>query len=85
MSNKVSQEPILAKEPKISTQSKKQEKSKKVVKKIVKSRRRTSLTEFATTNNLRPEVTAGFKAWLRGELFHFDEDWVTLFEQYKQR
>lgn len=52
---------------------------------IVKSRRRTSLDEFATLNNLRPEVKAGFRAWLQGNNFHFDNEWSELFEKYKNR
>ena len=31
------------------------------------------------------EVKAGFKAWLKGQYFHFDEEWKTLFEQYSNR
>lgn len=52
---------------------------------ISKSRKRTSLEEFAITNNLRPEVKAGFKAWLKGEYFHFDNEWNELYTQYKNR
>lgn len=52
---------------------------------FVKSRRRTSLSEFATVNNLRPEVQAGFSAWLKGDIFHFDEDWTELYEKYENR
>jgi len=50
-----------------------------------KSRKRTSLDEFAAVNNLRPEVKAGFRAWLKGQYFHFEEEWKTLFEQYSDR
>ena len=50
-----------------------------------KSRRRTSLDEFATINNLRPEVKAGFKAWLKGQYFHFDSEWEELYKEYKNR
>lgn len=50
-----------------------------------KSRKRTSLDEFAAVNNLRPEIKAGFKAWLNGQYFHFDEEWNKLFEQYSDR
>ena len=50
-----------------------------------KSRKRTSLQEFAYVNKLRPEILAGFKAWLNGENFHFDDEWKTLFEQYRNR
>lgn len=52
---------------------------------FVKSRRRTSLEEFALTQNIRPEIQAGFKAWLKGDNFHFDEEWDTLFESYTNR
>lgn len=52
---------------------------------ISKSRRRTSLEEFSLVKNLRPEVQAGFKAWLRGQYFHFDEEWETLYENYTNR
>lgn len=52
---------------------------------ISKSRKRTSLEEFSVVNNLRPEVKAGFKAWLKGEYFHFDPEWEELFEEYKNR
>lgn len=61
------------------------EKSTKSVPTISKSRRRTSLQEFSVTHNLRPEVKAGFKAWLRGEYYHFDSEWDDLFKQYKNR
>ena len=50
-----------------------------------KSRKRTSLQEFAFVNNLRPEILAGFKAWLHGELFHFDDEWKELFNKYQNR
>ena len=50
-----------------------------------KSRKRTSLDEFAITHNLRSEVKAGFKAWLHGELFHFDAEWESLFDKYNNR
>lgn len=56
-----------------------------VEKTISKSRKRTSLDEFAIVNGLRPEVKAGFRAWLRGQYFHFDEEWKELFEKYKNR
>lgn len=52
---------------------------------FTKSRRRTSLEEFALVKNLRPEVKAGFKAWLKEQYFHFDEEWETLFENYTNR
>lgn len=52
---------------------------------VVKSRRKTSLSEFAMIKNLRPEVIAGFKVWLNGELFHFDAEWDELLEKYQNR
>lgn len=52
---------------------------------FVKSRRRTSLDEFALTKNIRPEIQAGFKAWLKGDNFHFDEEWNILFDNYTNR
>ena len=56
------------------------------VKKIIsKSRKKTSLNEFALVNNLRPEIKAGFKAWLKGEYYHFDNEWKELFEKYTNR
>lgn len=70
----VEQKPILTEEQ---TASK--------VKTTVKSRRRTSLSEFAAVKNLRPEITAGFKAWLKNDLFHFDEEWDELFNKYINR
>lgn len=85
MSDKISQKPIISKEPKKSTQVKTRQKAKSNQPQIVKSRRKTSLDEFAQSSNLRPEIKAGFKAWLRGKIFQFDEDWITLFEQYKNR
>lgn len=50
-----------------------------------KSRKRTSLQEFAFVNNLRPEILAGFKAWLNGDLFHFEDEWKKLFNKYQNR
>lgn len=52
---------------------------------FVKSRKRTSLDEFAIIHNLRPEMKAGFKVWLKGKLFHFDDEWETLFKNYTNR
>lgn len=52
---------------------------------FVKSRKRTSLDEFAITHRLRPEMKAGFKVWLKGELHHFDDEWETLFKNYTNR
>lgn len=50
-----------------------------------KSRRKTSLEEFSLVNNLRPEVKAGFRAWLKGQYFHFDDEWNELYKKYKNR
>lgn len=50
-----------------------------------KSRRRVSLDEYAIVNEMRPEVKAGFNAWLKGDIFHFDEEWDELFAAYKNR
>lgn len=58
---------------------------KKTTTSIRKSRRKTSIEEFALTKNLRPEFVAGFKAWLKGQYFHFDEEWEKLYEEYKNR
>lgn len=50
-----------------------------------KSRKRTSLEEFAKVNKLRSEIKAGFKVWLKGQYYHFDDEWKRLFEEYKNR
>lgn len=52
---------------------------------IVKSRKRTSLEEFAHRKHIRPEIKAGFKAWLRGQNFAFDNEWEQLFIDYNNR
>lgn len=52
---------------------------------ISKSRKRTSLDEFAAVNNLRPEIKAGFKVWLQGQVFHFENEWRELYEKYMNR
>ena len=52
---------------------------------IEKSRARVSFEEFNLTSGLRPEFSAGFKAWLKEDLFHFDEEWEELLTQYKNR
>lgn len=52
---------------------------------ITKSRRRTSLEEFALVKNMRPEIKAGFKVWLNGQYFHFDSEWEELYKQYQNR
>lgn len=79
--DQVEQKPILTKGS--SVKEVKEVKSKKRV--VPKSRRRTSLDEFAVVNNLRAEVKAGFKVWLEGNLFHFDDEWMQLFEDYQNR
>lgn len=58
---------------------------KKTTTSVRKSRRKTSIEEFTMTKNLRPEFVAGFKAWLKGQYFHFDEEWEELYEKYKNR
>lgn len=50
-----------------------------------KSRRKVSLDEFAMVNSLRIEEKSGFKRWLQGEYFHFDDEWEQLYKSYKQR
>lgn len=50
-----------------------------------KSRKRTSLREFAARQQLRPEVLAGFRVWLKGEEYHFDSEWDTLYNEYMNR
>lgn len=84
MSKSVTQSTILNTDIK-SNASDTAKKSTKNVKTISKSRKRTHLDEFSLVNNLRPEVKAGFKAWLNGENFHFDQEWEKLFEEYKNR
>lgn len=91
-SKKVTQQPILntdvestAPETTIEEPIKEVSVAEQPKKPFVKSRRRTSLDEFAVVNQLRPEVKAGFKAWLKGQYFHFDEEWKTLFENYQNR
>lgn len=89
MTKKVTQKPILDTDVKSKTATESiasdihEESTDK--KSFVKSRRRTSLSEFAVVNNLRPEVQAGFKAWLKGENYHFDEEWSELYETYMNR
>ena len=58
---------------------------KKTNKPIVKSRKRASLKEFATKTRMRREVLAGFRAWLRTDQFHFDDEWQELLTQYNNR
>ena len=53
--------------------------------KFRKSRKRTSLNEFAIVNDIRPEVIAGFRIWLKGDDFHFDDEWDVLFQEYMNR
>lgn len=52
---------------------------------IVKSRKRTSLDEFAHRTRMRPEIKAGFRAWMRGQHFAFDNEWEQLFNDYNNR
>ena len=52
---------------------------------VVKSRKKTSLTEFALVKKLRPEILAGFKVWLGDKRFCFDEEWDDLFNKYVNR
>ena len=52
---------------------------------IVKSRKRTSLTEFIAKKHMHSGVAAGFKAWLRGRMFAFDDEWEQLFNDYNNR
>lgn len=52
---------------------------------FVKSKRRTSFDEYILINSIRPEIAAGFKVWLKGELFHTDGEWNKIFEDYKNR
>lgn len=54
-------------------------------KSIVKSRKRTSLDEFAHRTRMRPEIKAGFRAWMRGQHFAFDNEWEQLFNDYNNR
>lgn len=56
-----------------------------VIEDFQKSRKRTSLKEFAVSKNMRPEIKAGFKAWLGDRLHNFDEDWEKLLHQYENR
>lgn len=81
MAKAVTQKPIL----KSDVESTAPETKKKTTTPIRKSRRKTSIEEFALTKNLRPEFVAGFKAWLNGQYFHFDEEWEKLYENYKNR
>ena len=81
MAKAVTQKPIL----KSDVESTAPETKKKTTTSIRKSRRKTSIEEFALTKNLRPEFVAGFKAWLKGQYFHFDEEWEKLYENYKNR
>lgn len=89
---KVKQTPILDTETKITAPennavSNKETKTTTSAKKntVKKSRRRTSLDEFAITKGLRPEVKAGLKTYLKGETFHFDEDWDKIYNEYRNR
>lgn len=62
--------------------------TKTPVKDTYKSKRKTPLKEFAFENDLRPEITAGFRVWLEQSgksEFHFDSEWTTLLDEYKNR
>lgn len=48
-------------------------------------KRLTTLKEFVMDLHLRPEEYAGFKAWLRGRKCATDEEWASLYAQYKGR
>lgn len=52
---------------------------------VVKSRKRTSLEEFAHRKHMRPEIKAGFKVWLHGQNFAFDNEWEQLYINYNNR
>ena len=52
---------------------------------VGKSRKRTSFEEFCVVNRIRPEIKAGFRIWLKGNYFHFDDEWARLYTQYKNR
>ena len=78
LSKNVTQQPILNTDVKSTA-------PEAIKKPVRKSRRKTSLDEFAIVNNIRPEVKAGFKSWLKGENFHFDSEWSELFKQYQNR
>ena len=52
---------------------------------VIKSRKKTSLKEFAMTRHIRPEVKAGFKVWLKGDYYHFESEWDKLFSDYVNR
>lgn len=82
MAKAVSQKPILKSDVESTAP---ETTKKKTTTPIRKSRRKTSLEEFALTKNLRIEFVAGFKAWLKGQYFHFDEEWEELLKKYKNR
>ena len=69
----------------VSSDNSKNVKTPKTTKSIVKSRKRTSLDEFAHRIHLRPEIKAGFKAWLKGTYFAFDNEWEQLYYDYTNR
>ena len=50
-----------------------------------KSRQRTSFKEFVIRKKLRPEVRAGFKVWLKGQMHFFDNEWEQKFNEYIHR
>lgn len=53
--------------------------------KPIKSRRRTSFKEFTLKKELRPEVIAGFRVWLKGTMFLFDDEWEQKYNEYCNR
>lgn len=61
---------------------------KKTTEVFEKSRQRTSFVEFMLMKNVREEVQAGFKIWLKYNdkgYFHFDNEWEELFKEYSER
>lgn len=50
-----------------------------------KSRRLTTLAEFAADKHLRPEEQAGFRAWLHGTKCASDDEWEDLLTRYRTR
>lgn len=54
----------------------------------VRSRKRTSLKEYALTHQIRQAHVAGMTVWLlRNNLgmYHFNKEWDALYEQYLSR
>lgn len=52
---------------------------------MTKSRRLTTLMEFAADKRMRPEHLAGFRAWLRGKKCASDDEWEDLLQEYRSR